>query len=79
MRRTYANEAMSDENIDTSDIPPLDEGFFANARLRLPAGKVPLVINVDADIIEWFKAQSEEYQALINTALRSYADSHGLR
>ena len=72
-------EAMSDENIDTSDIPPLDEGFFANARLRLPAGKVPVVISVDADIIEWFKAQSEEYQALINTALRSYADSHGLR
>jgi uncharacterized DUF497 family protein len=28
---------MTDEEIDTSDIPPLDETFFANARLRVPA------------------------------------------
>ena len=27
---------MTDEEIDTSDIPPLDETFFANARLRMP-------------------------------------------
>ncbi len=27
-------EAMTDEEIDTSDIPPLDETFFANAKLR---------------------------------------------
>jgi uncharacterized protein (DUF4415 family) len=48
---------MPDEQIDTSDIPPLDETFFANAKLRLPKGKVPLVLNVDADVIEWFKGQ----------------------
>jgi hypothetical protein len=27
-------DAMSDEDIDTSDIPPLDEAFFANAQIR---------------------------------------------
>lgn len=27
---------MSDEDIDTSDIPELDEEFFAKAKLRLP-------------------------------------------
>ena len=26
---------MSDEDIDTSDIPPLDETFFAHAQIRL--------------------------------------------
>ncbi|UBF24531.1 hypothetical protein K9N68_22960 [Kovacikia minuta CCNUW1] len=29
-------DAMADEEIDTSDIPPLDESFFATAKLRMP-------------------------------------------
>jgi len=69
-------DAMTDEEIDTSDIPPLDEAFFANAKLRLPKGKVPVVISVDADVIEWFKAQGDEYQKLLNAALRIYAEAH---
>ena len=69
-------EAMTDEQIDTSDIPPLDETFFANAKLRLPKGKVPLVLSVDADILEWFKGQGDEYPRLLNAALRIYAEAH---
>lgn len=69
-------DAMTDEEIDTSDIPPLDEAFFANAKLRLPKGKVPVVISVDADVIEWFKAQGDEYPRLLNAALRIYAEAH---
>ena len=69
-------DAMTDEEIDTSDIPPLDEAFFANAKLRLPKGKVPVVISVDADVIEWFKAQGDEYQRLLNAAIRIYAEAH---
>lgn len=69
-------ETMTDEEIDTSDIPPLDEAFFANAKLGLPKGKVPVVLSVDADVIEWFKAQGDEYQKLLNAALRIYAEAH---
>ena len=69
-------DAMTDEEIDTSDIPPLDEAFFANAKLRLPKGKVPVVLSLDADVIEWFKAQGDEYQKLLNAALRIYAEAH---
>ena len=43
-------DQMADEEIDTSDIPPLDDAFFANAELRLPKGKVPVVMSVDADV-----------------------------
>ncbi len=32
-------DALTDEEIDTSDIPPLDEDFFANAELKLPQPK----------------------------------------
>jgi uncharacterized protein (DUF4415 family) len=69
-------EAMTNDEIDTSDIPPLDEAFFANARLRLPHGKVPIVLNVDTDVIAWFKAQGDEYRKLLNAALRIYAEAH---
>ena len=39
---------MSDEEIDTSDIPPLDEAFFASARLRMPDNLVSVTLDVDA-------------------------------
>ena len=68
-------EAMTDEEIDTSDIPPLDEAFFANARLRMPK-KVSVTLNVDAEVLEWFKAQGDEFQNRINAALKIYAEAH---
>ena len=67
---------MKDEDVDTSDTPPLDDQFFAGAELRLPKGKVPIILSVDAEVFEWFKSQGPEYQNLINLALRSYADTH---
>ena len=67
---------LTDAEIDTSDIPELDEAFFANAHLRVPPGKVPVLMSVDVDVFEWFKSQGSEYQNLINTALRTFADEH---
>jgi uncharacterized protein (DUF4415 family) len=67
---------MTDEEIDTSDIPPLDETFFANARLRMPAQKVSVTLDVDADVLAWFKAQGEEFQQRVNAALKIYAEAH---
>lgn len=69
-------DLMTDEEVDTSDIPPLDEQFFASAELRIPKGKVPVLMSVDADVFEWFKAQGPEFKNLINTALRRFADTH---
>lgn len=69
-------DQMTDAEIDTSDIPPLDDAFFANAKLRLPEGKVPVVMSVDADVFQWFRSQGSGYQNLINTALRLYAEEH---
>jgi uncharacterized protein (DUF4415 family) len=68
-------DEMTDEEIDTSDIPPLDDSFFAKAKLRMPK-QVSVTMLVDVDLLEWFKAQGEEYESLINTALRSYVEDH---
>ncbi|MEK6405380.1 MAG: hypothetical protein AABN34_00310 [Acidobacteriota bacterium] len=42
-------DKLTDEEIDTSDIPPLDDSFFANASLRMPGPRVPGTMHVDAD------------------------------
>ena len=40
---------MTDEEIDTSGIPPLGEEFFATARLRVPEKRVPVTLNVEGN------------------------------
>jgi uncharacterized protein (DUF4415 family) len=67
---------MKDEEIDTSDIPPLNETFFADARLHLPKKKESVTLDVDADVLDWFKAQGADFPQRINAALKIYADAH---
>lgn len=59
-----------EEDIDTSDIPPLDDSFFAKARLRMPRTRVSVTVHVDADLIEWSKGHG-----LINAALERLKNS----
>jgi uncharacterized protein (DUF4415 family) len=63
---------LSDDRIDTSDIPGLDEDFFREAKLRLPKGKHLVSIRVDSDVLDWFKRQGRGYQTRINAVLRAY-------
>jgi uncharacterized protein (DUF4415 family) len=67
---------MRDEDIDTSDIPPLDEEFFAAAQWRMPKRKTAVTLSVDDDVLKWFEAQGAEFQQRINAALRIYAEAH---
>lgn len=68
--------AMADEEIDTSDIPPLDDRFFVEAELRLPEAKPSITIRLDPDVLEWFKSQGKGYQTRINAVLRRYVEAH---
>ena len=72
-------DATTDEEIDTSDIPELDDEFFERARLRTPDRQVPVTLRVDANVLEWFKAQGEDYEERVNAALRLYAAAHKAR
>ncbi|MBW4454088.1 MAG: BrnA antitoxin family protein [Nostoc indistinguendum CM1-VF10] len=58
---------MSDDDIDYSDIPPLNDEFFEKAILRLPATQARNLIQIDPDVIAWFQSQSVEYKTLINS------------
>jgi uncharacterized protein (DUF4415 family) len=69
-------DSVSDEEIDTSDIPPLDDKFFASAQWRMPERKTAVTLSVDDDVLKWFEAQGAEFQQRINAALRIYAEAH---
>jgi len=72
-----ALEAMEDEDIDYSDIPPLSEEFFEKATLRVPATQAYRLVQIDPDILKWFQAQGGEYRAIINSVLRHHIESDG--
>ena len=67
---------IKDEDIDYSDIPELDEDFWANTTPVYPKGKKAISIRLDQDIIDFFKHQGRGYQSKINNVLRSYIEAH---
>lgn len=74
-----ALEAMTDEEIDYSDIPPLTEEFFEKATLRVPATQAHSLVQLDPDVMTWFQSQGAEYKTLINSVLRRYIENNGDR
>ena len=69
-------DAMSDETIDTSDIPTLDKSFFETAKWRKPNNKVTVTLEVEPEVMDWFKCQGADYQGHISAALKIYAEAH---
>lgn len=67
---------MRDEDIDTSDIPELDDTFFANAVIRLPEPKALVTLRIDREVLDWFKSLGKGYQTRINAVLKAYKEAH---
>ena len=69
---------MRDDDIDYSDIPPVSPEMFARGVLRRGLKPVPrkkqLTLRIDADVVEWYKAQGLGYQTRINALLRAYME-----
>ena len=57
--------------VDYSDIPPLGDEFFAKAKAAWPPAKLQLTIRLDADVLDWLKANGRGYQTRINRILRA--------
>ena len=69
---------MSDDDIDTSDIPELTDDFFKNARVRWPGNKKQLTLRLDPDVVDYFKHLGKGYQSSMNNVLRKYMEAHQL-
>lgn len=63
---------MKDEEIDYSDIPPLDESFFDKATVVLPQPKDRITLRLDHDIVKFFKSFGKGYQTRMNAVLKAY-------
>lgn len=69
-------DAMSDDEIDTSDAPPLTDEFFLKAQLRMPSSSLATVaIRVDSETLLWFQSKGEEAEQHMAAALRIYAEA----
>ena len=65
-------ESIRDEDIDYSDIPPLDEVFFKRAKVGVfyrPI-KAPVTMRIDKDILDWLRSKGAGYQTRANQILR---------
>jgi uncharacterized protein (DUF4415 family) len=63
---------MQDDQIDTSDIAPLSNAFWAGA-LRNPfykPTKKVTTVRIDTDVLLWLKSNGKGYQTRINAILR---------
>jgi uncharacterized protein (DUF4415 family) len=74
---------MQDRDIDFSDMPALTQEQLArfvpakllNRSLYRPV-KIPVKVNYDADVLEWFRSFGKGYQTRMNSALREYMLAH---
>ena len=70
-----ALEALSDNQVDTTDAPEILDWSDARRGVFHRPVKQQITLRLDADIIAWFKARARDgrgYQTDINEALREH-------
>jgi uncharacterized protein (DUF4415 family) len=65
-----ARNAPMPDGSDPDDA--MDDVDWEIVELDFPPGKKQTTLRLDADMLEWFKAQGSGYQTKINAVLRSY-------
>ena len=69
-------DSLTDETIDRTELPPLDDSFFAKAKWRMPEKPVAITIHIEPNLLAWFRSQGSEYEQRMIAALRIYAQAH---
>ena len=64
---------VSDEHPE-ADLKHIVRGIVRRG-LRPVSSKTSISLRVDADVLEWFKAQGPGYQTRINAVLRAFRDA----
>ena len=69
-------KAMRDADIDTSDIPALDSGFWdlLSAKLVAP-NRERVSLRIKPDVLEWFKQRGKGHITLMQSVLEAFAES----
>ena len=70
------SDSLDDDDFDTFDLPPLTPSFFENDKARQPQPKITISLQVDADVLIWFRALGLDWPKRMEAALRLYAQVH---
>lgn len=65
-----------DQTRPDAPIYEVDEEFWANAKIVYPSTKASVHLRLDADVLEWFRAQGKGHLSRMNAVLRSYMQAH---
>ena len=70
-------DELSDDQIDTSEIPELNKEWFKKTKIVLPEKKKAISLRVDKDVLEWFKRKSKGkgYQTFMNAVLKAFVEA----
>lgn len=60
---------------DAPEAEPLGRGFWKNAKVVMPRTKKAVSLRVDADVLDWFKAQGPGHLSRMNAVLRSFVEA----
>lgn len=71
-----AIDALTDDDIDYSDIPEISAEMFKDMTILFPDETKKINIRVKNSTIEFFKKNSRHYQTMINAVLDAYVDAH---
>jgi uncharacterized protein (DUF4415 family) len=63
------------ERLADEEDGPLPEGWESTIIIGLPPRKRDVHIRLDADVLDWFRAQGRGYQTRINAVLRAFVES----
>ena len=58
-----------------SRIRAIREDFWKNAKVVMPRSKKAISLRVDADVLDWFKAQGPGHLSRMNAVLRSFVEA----
>lgn len=83
MKKTYEKAltveelaAMPDHEVDTSDIPELDDDFWKNARVVLPKNKQAVSLRVPPEVLDYFKSENPKgYTSKMAAVLSAYVEA----
>jgi uncharacterized protein (DUF4415 family) len=57
----------------------LDDEFWQHAQVHVPPAKTSVHLRLDADVLEWFRAQGRGHLTRMNAVLRSYMQAQKRR
>ena len=73
LRRVTEREIRATSPPELANLPA---GFWDDAVVVQPVGKLAISVRIDEDVLAWFRAQGPRYQSRMNAVLRSFMTEH---